>query len=748
MNYFKFKREHVVCIVLPIISLAFFSTNFTFAQSHLGVIKGIVIDAETNKPIPYVSMEFQDHSHGFVSKNDGSFEVSNVQAGKHVIEVKHLGYKENQIEVNINSNIDKQIAVYLIPRSIEISQVIVTDKNLTSKFDELYEDANVLEGRELQKDLALTLASTLKNETGLAIRSMGPAPARPVIRGLGSDRVLMSEDGIKTTDLSATSPDHAVTIDPFTLERIEVLRGPRVLLKTSTTIGGVVNVIRNEIPVEIDQHVHGTIGGFGESVNNGFLGSSTIIIPFNPFSIRAEISKRSSGNLTTPIGELNNSSSDNLNYSIGGSYVFSFGYLGASYRKFDLQYGVPGGFIGAHPNGIDIEMFRRQINVKSKISINSKYFNNINANYSRVLYRHKEFEASDLIGSEFKIINDLGHIQLTNKKLWLFNKGTVGASFEARDFDIGGFVFTPPSKSLNISTFIYESLKLNDINFELGARLNIDEISPIKENLSAKIGPITKRKFTTYSVSLSTLYSLTERVHIGANLSKSSRVPTIEELFSEGPHLAAYSYEVGDPNLRAESGIGAEVFLYHKFDGFMTNVNIFRNDLNNYIIPRNTGKINYATFLPIYTSSNVSALLYGIETQVEWEISNKFDISSSFSYTEGELTDSKSPLPQIPPLKGNIEIKYTNDNYSIGLSNEFAFSQNKVDEFEEPTDGYSIFNIFSRYSFQNAKLIHNIFLGIDNIFDQEYRNHLSRVKSILPEAGINVRFSYKMYFEF
>ncbi|MCP5063070.1 MAG: TonB-dependent receptor [Ignavibacteriae bacterium] len=738
------KWEHLIYKLLPIIFLLFVQLN---AQNNNFKLTGIVIDAETNKPIPNVSMEFLDHSHGFISKNDGTFEVSNVQAGNHIIEVKHLGYKENQIEIKINSN-KKQIAVYLIPRSIEISQVIVTDKNLTSKFDELYEDANVIEGRELQKDLALTLASTLKNETGLAIRSMGPAPARPVIRGLGSDRVLMSEDGIKTTDLSATSPDHAVTIDPFTLERVEVLRGPRVLLKSSTTIGGVVNVIRNEIPNEIDQHIHGTIGGFGETVNEGVLGSITVIVPFNPFSIRAEISKRSTGNLSTPIGELENSSSENINYSVGGSYIFSFGYLGASYRKFDLQYGVPGGFIGAHPNGIDIEMFRRQINVKSQIEINSKYFSNIDASYSRVLYRHKEFEASDIIGSEFKIINDLGLIHLTNKKFWLFEKGTVGVSFEARDFDIGGFVFTPPSNSLNISTFMYESIQIDKLNFEIGARLSFDEITPKKENLYAKIGPIKNRSFTTYSVSLSTLYSLTERVHIGANLSKSSRVPTIEELFSEGPHLAAYSYEIGDPTLKAESGIGAEVFLYHKFDGFIINVNMFRNDLINYIIPRNTGELNYATFLPIYTSSNVSALLYGIETQIEWEISNKFDFSSSFSYTVGELSDSKSSLPQIPPLKGNLEIKYNNENYSIGLSNEFAFSQNNVDEFEEPTDGYSVFNGFFRYSFQNVKLIHNIFLGIDNFFDKEYRNHLSRVKSILPEAGRNFRLSYKMYFDF
>ncbi|MEE9431578.1 MAG: TonB-dependent receptor [Melioribacteraceae bacterium] len=736
--------EYIVLRILPIV---LFFVSLTFAQSNKGVLTGIVIDAETNKPIPYVSMEFKDHSHGFVSKTDGTFEVSNVEEGEHVIEVKHLGYKENQIKLSFNKTNNKKIAVYLIPRSIEISQVIVVDKNLTSKFDELYEDANVLKGRELQKDLALTLASTLKNETGLAIRSMGPAPARPVIRGLGSDRVLMSEDGIKTTDLSSTSPDHAVTIDPFNLERIEVLRGPRVLLKTSTTIGGIVNVIRNEIPSEVDKHIHGTLGGFGETVNKGLLGSFTTVIPLEPFSVRAEISKRVSGNLSTPIGELNNSESDNLNYSFGGSYIFSNGFVGASYRKFDLNYGVPGGFIGAHPNGIDIEMFRRQINLKSQVKLSSKYFEKIEANYSRVLYRHKEFEALGTIGSEFKIINNLGFIHLENKKLWLFDKGTIGLSFESRGFDIGGFVFTPPSSSLNIASFIYESFKINKVTFEVGGRLNYDIITPKSENPNAKIGAIEGRKFTTYSLSLSSLYPITDIVYIGANISKSSRVPTIEELFSEGPHLAAYSYELGNPLLEAESGIGAEIFLYHKFNGLLFNFNLFRNSLNNYIIPRNSGEINYATFLPIYVSSGVSALLYGIENQIEWEVTEQLKVSSSFSYTVGKFSELNSPLPQIPPLKGIVKIDYSNHNYSIGINNEFSFAQNKVDEFEESTAGYSIFNTYFRYSFQNKNLVHNIFFSVDNIFNKEYRNHLSRVKSILPEAGRNFRISYKIFFE-
>ena len=189
------------------------------------------------------------------------------------------------------------LAFYLIPKNIELDPVIVSDYKSYSKFDDLNELSNVLKGKNLERQLSLTLASTLKNEAGLAIRSMGPAPSRPVIRGLGSSRVLISEDGIKTTDLSATSPDHAVTIDPFTVSRIEVLRGPKILTQTPTSIGGIVNVVRDEIPTAIHDNITGQFGFFGETVNKGYLGSAMVEIPIQKIALKAEISHRNTNDL-------------------------------------------------------------------------------------------------------------------------------------------------------------------------------------------------------------------------------------------------------------------------------------------------------------------------------------------------------------------------------------------------------------------------------------------------------------------
>ncbi|WP_157452490.1 TonB-dependent receptor [Chloroherpeton thalassium] len=622
----------------------------------------------------------------------------------------------------------------------------MTSKHTHNKFEEITEKSSVLEGQALQKELSQSLAATLKNETGLAMRSMGPAPSRPVIRGLGSDRVLISEDGNRTTDLSSTSPDHAVTVDPFTIERLEVIRGPKVLLQSPTTIGGVINAVRHEIPQELRETVSGTLGAYGETANSGYLTAATLEVPLNPFMIRGEISRRKTGDISTPIGTLGNSESENLNYSVGGSYIWDYGFVGASMRDFNLDYGIPGGFVGAHPNGVSIEMQKQVRNVKSRINLNMERLENIEIHLTNSYYRHKELESNNSVGADFRIRNNYGFVNLNHLALGFLEKGTVGFWMDSRDFDIGGNVFTPSSKSLHLAGYVYESFTLNRVNLEFAARYNFDNIRPDAEDPDSRIGNIRERTFHTYSLSFSALYQLTETFSFGGNLSKSSRVPTIEELYSEGPHLAAYSYEVGNPDLDAESGVGSELFMYYKSASVYVLGTAFLNYLSSYIIPRNTGETNWRLILPVYQTYGVDALFFGSEFDLEWYLSPKWTFQTSASYTNGSFASSGKPLPWIPPLKGKVGISYSNAPITLNLNTEWAANQYRVDEFEDPTDGYAILNASALYALTLGKQVHHFSLSADNIFDTEYRNHLSRVKSIMPEAGRNFRFTYKMFF--
>ncbi|MBK7106406.1 MAG: TonB-dependent receptor [Ignavibacteriae bacterium] len=729
--------------ILFLLIFFLFLQNSIFSKNSN--IQIIVLDSENNKIIPNAVVKIIELNNSYTCSNEGELRIQNIEYGIYTFAIHHISYEENVSSITIDDNVNKKIVFYLIPKTIQLDPVVISDYKSYSTFDDLAELSSVLKGKNLEKQLGLTLAATLKNEAGLSMRSMGPAPSRPVIRGLGSNRVVISEDGIKTVDLSATSPDHAVTIDPFSIERIEVLRGPKVLTQTSTTIGGIVNTIRNEIPKVQHDDLIGSIGTYAESVNMGYLGSAMFEFPISNFAFRTEISKRKTDDLNTPSGILKNSDSENLNLSLAGSYFPKFGVVGISFRNFELDYGVPGGFVGAHPKGVEIEINKNQFNIVNDIKIENEKFENIEIALSRVYYRHKEFESNGAIGSEFAITNYIGKFDLNHNKIGIFRNGIFGINAEYEDFNIGGYVFTPPSTHINFATYLFENIDFEKFKFEVSGRYNFDQITPKKENPDSKIGNIKKRTFNTFSLSASVLYELSNIVYVGTNLSKSSRTPTIEELFSQGPHLAAYSYEVGNPDLKDESGFGTEVFIYHNFENLYFNLTFFRNDLSNYIIPRNTGEINYATFLQIYQTSGVEAILQGFENRIDWNICNCLKISNTVSYTEGKFK-TNGYLPQIPPLKGLLEIMYKSDYLNFGITNEWALAQKNVDEFEEPTYGYFINNLFVQYSFTMNKFISNISFNLENIFNKEYRNHLSRVKSILPEAGRNFRLSNKLYF--
>ena len=726
--------------------IVLFFQNY-FAQSNeLGTLEGIVLDGVNDLPLPNAVVKLFEIDKYDVSDKNGIFEFKLIPFGNYNVEVSFVGYKTEKTLININKELNKGLIIHLFNLPIETSTIVVTGSHTTTKFDDMNEFINVLKGKELQREIGLTLASTLKNETGLAIRSMGPAPARPVIRGLGSDRIAITEDGIQTTDLSATSPDHAVSVEPFTIERVEVVRGPKVLLKNSTTMGGVVNIIRNEIPIEVPKSFTGNTGFYGETSNSGYLGAFVGQLPLGKFVFRSEVTYRKANDLRTPNDVLKNSDIETNNYSAGVSFIDDWGFTGFSIREFKSDYGVPGGFVGAHPNGVNISMLKRQINGKFNLKIDTESFENIELQLSRDYYKHTEYERADLIGAQFVIYNFRGSLDLSNKKLGLFDFGTSGISFEIRDFNIGGFVFTPPTKSLKVSSYSYQTFEVSDFSFEAAFRFSFDDFNPRFANPSSDPKFVIKRNFLTYSLSFSALYSINKNLSAGINVNKSSRVPTIEELYSEGPHLAAYSYEIGNPNLESENGIGIELFSFYKNENIFLMLTAFRNDFSYFITPRNSGQINSQTLLPIYKTEGVSALFYGLESYFELKFWDNFTISNSLSYTYGEFKESSSPLPQIPPLKNIFQLKFSQDNLSTGISSEIASSQRRVDLFETKTDAYVIFSSYVQYSFETGSLIHNFSLNGDNLFNKEYRNHLSRVKIIMPEAGINFKFSYRLYF--
>ncbi len=706
-----------------------------------------MINRATGAPVADATIEITKPKMALVSDDEGRFALAGLEPGRYRLQITHVAFENRHFTIEVTPDRSPEITCQLTPRLIQLKEMVVSTQHDRSRFDDLAEATGTLSGKNLLQEMGQTLASTLQQETGLALRSMGPAPARPVIRGLGGDRVMMTEDGNKLTDLSGTSPDHAVTIEPLSLERIEVVRGPSVLLYSPTTIGGVINAIRRDIPEEWHSGITGSIGTYAESANEGGAASGWVEVPIKSIMLRGDIVGKHTSDLNTPLGDLQNSAAEDFDYGLGASVPGEFGFIGGSYRSLRFDYGIPGGFIGAHPNGVDLEMEKQQHNVRSRLVHNEAWWKQIDLNVSRAYYRHKEFESNGLLGSEFRIINYLGRIKAAHRELGPLSDGVWGSTVESRDFDIGGHVFTSPARSFRWALFAVERFERDWFGIETGLRYGYTDINPENKDAKSSIGPITRRQFHIWSASVSMLYFLHEHMQMGANVSRSARTPTIEELYSRGPHLAAYSYEVGNPELREENGIGTEVFVLLESPRLFATLNAFRNELDNYIIHSATGDTNWATFLPVYAAEGVPALLYGVEGELRYNLGSGISIEGAVNYTRGKKRDSGGSLPQIPPLTSRIGMAVERGNLMARMESEIAAAQRDLAQFEEPTDGYSIFNLEAQYEIISPSVLHSISLHLDNVFDETYRNHLSRVKSVMPEAGRNVRLAYKVIFD-
>ena len=714
------------------------------ASDGTRLIEGYVFDHKTQRTIGNVDIKLDDGAVGTTTDERGRF-VLRLSEGVHRLSFFRVGYGLVSREVRVSGAKLPILYVEIIAREIVMDTIDVVAKSVETRFEALHEATGVLSGDELQKKYSLTLAETMKNEIGVAIRSMGPAPARPVIRGLSGDRVQINIDGIESHDLSATSADHAVTLEPFNAERLEIIRGPRTLLHTASAIGGVINVVKQKIPEDHPQRVFGSVGAYGETANRGYLSAAGITVPVGPLALYAETTYRNTRDVQTPIGRLANTPIDTRTHLLGLSYPTDRGYIGASFDQFDTQYGIPGGFIGGHPNGVDLDIDRRVFDGKAAFHFDREVLSSVEVDLTRTFYHHFEYESSGSIGSEFLFHDYRGDLKLFMNTQGQTRNTVLALGFGHHNLKLGGFVFTPPTREQCASLGLYHEFIYRDIEFQASARYTYTDFDPRPSTRSiAALG--VDRTFHAWSAAISPLVTITDRLTGGFNFSRSQRVPRIEELYNHGPHLAAYTFEVGNIDLEAETSLGFEVFFHYLQPGIDFVLSGYWNEFDTYIAPRNTGEINFAQLLPIYAADGVAARFLGLEMHLGWRLNTRLNLELDGSYVRGENKDEQVPLPEMPPLKFVGSTTYQHPYLTVGGTAEFVAGQERVDIFEEPTDGYAVFGIYAQRDINTDHTRHSIIISVDNLLDTEYRNHLSRIRSVMPETGRSIKVHYKMFF--
>jgi iron complex outermembrane receptor protein len=711
--------------------------------------KARVIDDITKKPITNAKIIIEKKDTIFTNE-DGFFEFQSELDLVH-LDAQKLSYKLAHYDISLK-DIGDFFIIPLHPLNFHLHNIIVTGNRKHSVLDSFILSSYQLDNKDINSNLQVSFGESLQSLKGVDIRSMGSAPTRPIFRGLSNDRLKINTDGFLNIDLSASSPDHNVAIDPQSIKEAKILRGPKTLKFSSSSSAGIIDLVKDDIPLHKIDDYHLEVKNFYHSNNTGFMNyiESSVNVD-DLFNIKGKASFINSNDIQTPVQSLTNTAINSKNFSFGFGRENKENEFGGVYEYYENNFGIPPGPLGMHPSGVNIEMFRHNFKFVYNYHFhNNNYIKDMSINYLYNYLFHEEFESTGIVGARYIIENNLLRLDFEGENIIYSDKTDFGINFSDNFFDAGAAVRTPEVRDFDFAIYFIQSYQGDKVDLDVAFRNENKFYNPIKDVSVPRDSEFLKRAFSTKTLSISNIYKDFENIKIGSILSYDERIPTLEELYSLGPHLASYSFDIGNQDLSIEQSVNSELFASHIFKVSKVNIensiNLYNYYFFNFITPRNTGEMDLIrTRLPIFENQGMKANLSGFEYQITASY-DKFHFKNLVQYTHGINLDDNIPLPMIAPLKNILEFKYKTQQYDIAIITEFANTQNRIDKFETITENYTLFNIKSNYYFYLFGFQNQLVFNIRNIFNSTYRNHLSRIKDIMPEPGRNVSIGINNYF--
>lgn len=647
-----------------------------------------------------------------------------------------------------------------------LPDTVVRASALNSQVADMSAASLVLQGEELAKRRAATLGDTLSGLPGIHSSGFGPGVGRPVIRGLEGSRVKVLNDGVDVLDASTSSPDHAITSEMLLLEQVEVIKGPATLMYGGGAIGGVVNLIDRRVPTYVPERgVEADLELRGNSVADERAGAFGITTGTGQFALRLEGSKSDADPYSIPgspsrqEGAFNESDTAGL----GLSWIGDRGYLGIAYSEQNREYGLLAhehadchldgndwhcgehGDDDDHDHGHEeehssafIDMQQRRWDLRGEYRDPFAGFERVRLRMAHTDYKHKEIEGSE-VGTRFDNQGSEARLELTHKPIagW---RGVIGGQTSRRDFSaLGEEAYVPATLTANHALFLVEELQLGNWRYEWGLR---HEWQNIDVKRSAR--DVSHRGT---SLSAGTTWRFAPDYALFANLSRSQRLPTAEELYAMGPHAATRTVELGNANLKEETGYNMEIGL-RKLSGRLTySLSAFRNQVDDFIYAADAEYDPLGGYRVVEYQQD-DAVLQGLEGSFGIQATDSLKVTLFGDTVRGKLRDGGGDLPRIPADRYGVRLEQRlTSHVDAELEGYRVRRQSDIADHESETGAYTMLTAGLSYQgYSQSGMNYLLYARANNLLDDKARQHTSFIKDdvLLPGRNLTLgmRFSF------
>ena len=753
-------------------SILLLSIHFAKAQYQInGLVKNsnaIIYLSEANKTA--------------ITDSSGIFRFNNISEGFYSIEIKSIGYKTLFIElaipfdeskhkkvdgISINQN-EKTISIdiQLEKSQIEMKEIVVsgTRNSLQNNSTINIDVANM---NELFERGQITVMEVLATKPGVSLISTGPGIARPVIRGLTGNRIATIINGVKLEN-QQWDLEHTLGLNQYGIDRIEIIKGPATFLYGSDAMGGVLNFI-DEKPAAVNTIVGDVSAGF----NSNTFGSVTDIglkgaKEHSNWSLRAGLNNSSdyyNANFdrvaNSRFRELFGKATYGLNYKRSVtlfSYQINFGYYGivepfeknnpAETEDHPMEFETPYHTLIHQTALVKNTLLFGKTNLISTVSFQ---------NDQRKELEPGNTEENPFLGFNLNVFTgDVKADHNFNEHIEL----VVGAQGTYQSNTNNGYSrLIPNYTQSDIGIYALNKYRMakNKLNIDLGVRYDKriinSETSGIK--YSADYMPALAKNHENVSASFGLNYLLTNNISIYANIGSGFRAPNMAELTSNGIRLETHRYEIGNSTFTKETNLQGEIGAHFWSDNISFDVATFYNHINNFIYTQARGdkvvhdSISYA----VYEFKQADAWIFGGEAGIDIHPATLkwFDFRSTYSQLKGHLSDGTF-LPFMPQNKLNNEITLRGKVFSklnntfVRASYMYVFAQNNVAINEITTPAYNIVNLSFGGDVKLFKQKFIIAVGVNNLLNELYYDHLSRLRPHVYNIGLNAFVNIKVPF--